>query len=297
MLQLLQGATHYGPPRKPAVPRADSAAPRPTSQSSARRPKPPTEPDQRMLPRPMTARQWQSKTPMPLIGTPIATLPSERAGARKLHATLLDAFDRKAPIGYKPGGSISTLQLADEWKMLNLVASHLVKQMSSQCVEWSSVLELMRTRLELLWIGTGAALLQHERAQDAAAAATPAQDAAAPSEAADAAQTANPPALVHLVVTTAPAPAAAAAEPEDESEAALQAHVANLRQQLADAEARLARASAASVSVAPDAPAAPAPAPVASVPLPAASESTPEVDLRLTFDDGDDGPRVVLLIP
>ena len=42
--------------------------------------------------------------------------------------------------------------------------------MSTRCVEWSSVLEVMRTRLERLWIGTGAAMLQHEKEKEQLAA-------------------------------------------------------------------------------------------------------------------------------
>jgi hypothetical protein len=60
---------------------------------------------------------------------------------------------------------LSVVQLADEWRVLDMCASTLVKQLAPRCVEWSSVLELMRTRLEQLWLGTGGAMLQRERAR------------------------------------------------------------------------------------------------------------------------------------
>ena len=119
-------------------------------------------------------------------------------------------------IGYKPGGALSVTQLASEWKMLDTVCSHLVRQMASKCIEWSSVLELMRTRLERLWIGTGAAMMQHERQNEQMAAPTEEAATAAPGE----------------EVVDADGGAAATD--------ALAAQVATLRLQLAEAEAKLA---------------------------------------------------------
>ena len=106
-------------------------------------------------------------TPVPLVGT-TDSLPSERAGARKLQAALLAAFERSpaGPIGYKADGAMNVAQLAEEWRLLDMCTTQLVKQMSTRCVEWSEVLEMLRSRQEKLWIGTGASMLQYERERE-----------------------------------------------------------------------------------------------------------------------------------
>jgi len=137
----------------------------------------------------------------------------------------MSAFDR-SPIGFKADGALSVAHLASEWKMLDTVCAHLVKQMATKCVEWSSVLELMRTRLERLWIGTGAAMMQREREKAPPPPSLPpphAQEAQAEAEA------------------EAPPPAASEGVPVAMGESDdLAAHVTNLRVQLAEAEAKLA---------------------------------------------------------
>ena len=90
--------------------------------------------------------------------------------------------------------------------------AQLVKQMSTRCVEWSSVLEVMRTRLERLWIGTGAAMLQREKENEQLAAERARQTMLA-------------------------------AEEESAEEFELKAEVAMLRGKLAVAETRLATAA------------------------------------------------------
>ena len=157
MLNILNSATgySYGPPRKPTVPRperSDGRRVRPQSVQSSKRVTcevPSEVAASNSVQRPLTARaEFASSNPLPLIGaSPLAGLPTERAGARKLHATLQAAFERAGPVGYKAGGAISAAQLADEWRMLSMVMAHLVKQMAPKMVEWSSVLELLRTSL------------------------------------------------------------------------------------------------------------------------------------------------------
>jgi len=91
LLNLLSSASYYPPPHKPPTPRASQAR-RPVSVQSQRAnaiiPVPPS-----AASRPNTGQRL-STTPMPLIGAQYQSLPTERAGARKLQAALLAAFDR-----------------------------------------------------------------------------------------------------------------------------------------------------------------------------------------------------------
>ena len=61
---------------------------------------------------------------------------------------------------------MNVAQLAEEWRLLDMCTTQLVKQMSTRCVEWSEVLEMLRSRQEKLWIGTGASMLQYERERE-----------------------------------------------------------------------------------------------------------------------------------
>ena len=130
---LLSGATgySYGPPFKPATPR-QPGAPRPRTASTPRRPATSSRPssgraflDATQHERPSVnlgaTHHVDLTSTTPLIGS--LSLPSERAGARRLQTALLAACER-SPIGYHPDGALSVAQLANEWRLLDMCATH-----------------------------------------------------------------------------------------------------------------------------------------------------------------------------
>ena len=48
--------------------------------------------------------------------------------------------------------------LSNEWQLLDMCAKQLVKLMATRCLEWSQVLELMRSRLQAMWSASDALL-------------------------------------------------------------------------------------------------------------------------------------------
>ena len=130
---MLNGAIgySYGPPPKPPTPR-QPAAPRPKTGPSPRRPAASARPssgrsflDATQRERPNDSlgatRDADLTSTTPLVGS--LSLPSERAGARRLHKALLAACER-SPIGYHPDGALSVAQLANEWRLLDMCATH-----------------------------------------------------------------------------------------------------------------------------------------------------------------------------
>ena len=129
---MLNGAIgySYGPPSKPPTPR-QPAAPRPKTGPSPRRPAASARPSSGRSFLDATQRERRNDSlgathadltsTTPLVGS--LSLPSERAGARRLHKALLAACER-SPIGYHPDGALSVAQLANEWRLLDMCATH-----------------------------------------------------------------------------------------------------------------------------------------------------------------------------
>ena len=93
-----------------------------------------------------SSRDARPVTAAPLIG-PATALPSERAAARRLQDALLRAFGRSPLSGQT---TVTSEQQEHEWRLLDMCTKQLVKLLSTRCLEWSHVLELIRSRLDLM---------------------------------------------------------------------------------------------------------------------------------------------------
>ena len=118
-------------------------------------------------------RKMSSASP-PLCG-PAASLPSERGAARRLQAALLDAFNR-SPLFNEQSSSSPPAQVAhgltEEWRLLDMCSKELVINLASRCLEWSEILEIIRSRYELMVWRANEALLglatQQQQQQESA---------------------------------------------------------------------------------------------------------------------------------
>ena len=164
LLALLSGAVHGYKPQTPSTPRPAThqgarPSPRVRAMTTAR--------DDRAS-RPRTSQSAQGPTSL----SSGVILPSERAQAQQLQEALSQAFKRSPAVG--SGGladaeraSISGLIL--EWGLLDRCIAQLVKLISTRCLEWGDVLELIRQRLDVLWSGANALLRRHAGGETAEA--------------------------------------------------------------------------------------------------------------------------------
>ena len=108
----------------------------------------------------MTTVEYHA-TPLPLIGPSAVKLPSDRANARRLQVALLQAFTR-SPLTVAHAATPAQVahHLSEEWRLLDMCAKELVRLLAARCLEWSQLLEIIRSRCELMIAAANAALLE-----------------------------------------------------------------------------------------------------------------------------------------